>query len=112
MENFKAFTTEYQKTIAADLSEEEWSDKFFQIRNLLQMIGKRDESIRHYQNMAAKNGLPESEFELAINNNLELRADFVKQIAALFADFDVLVQPVLSEKAMKKTFEMPISQAA
>ena len=112
MENFKTFATEYQKTMASDLSEEQWSDTFFQIRNLLQMIEKRDASIRHYQDVAVKNGLPESEFELAINNNLELRADFVKQIAALFADFDVLVQPVLSEKAMKKAFEMPISQAA
>jgi protein-disulfide isomerase-like protein with CxxC motif len=112
MENFKAFTEEYRKIKAANLTEEEWSDKLFQIRNLLQMIGKRDESIRRYQDIAAKNGLPESEFELAISNNLELRADFVNQITALFADFNVLVQPTLSEKIRGKTFEMPISQAA
>jgi vacuolar-type H+-ATPase catalytic subunit A/Vma1 len=112
MENFKTFATEYRKTAPIDLTEKEWADKFFQIKNLLQMIGQRDESIRQYQYFATKNGLPESDFELAINNNLELRADFVKQIADLFADFDVFIQPMSTEKSMTKTFDMPISQAA
>jgi hypothetical protein len=112
MENLKALTTEYGKIVASDLSEREWADKLFQIKNLLLMIGQRDASIHHYQHFAIENGLPESEFELAINNNLELRADFVEQLIALLTEFNIPIQRVLTEKTMKKTVKIPISQAA
>ena len=94
------------------LSEEEWESRLFQIKHLLQMIGKRDEFIRYYQEVAAKNGLPESDFELKINNNLELRADFVQQLAVLFADFDVLMQPIPLEKIERQNMDIPMPQAA
>ncbi|MDZ7876117.1 MAG: hypothetical protein U5L45_00525 [Saprospiraceae bacterium] len=74
----KTHTIIYEKVTASRLNEEEWESKLFQIKHLLQMIGQRDESIRYYQDFAAKNGISDSEFELQANNNLELRADFVK----------------------------------
>jgi hypothetical protein len=112
MENLKKIATDYEKIKASNLSEEEWESKLFQIKHLLQMIGRRDESIRYYKEFMAKNGLSDDEFELKINNNLELRAGFVEQLAVLFADFDVLIQPISVEKIGKKAIEIPMSQAA
>jgi hypothetical protein len=112
MENFKIGTTVPEKIKASNLSEEEWESKLFQIKHLLQMIGRRDESIRYYQGLAAKSGLSESEFELKISNNLALRADFVAQLTVLFADFNVLIQPVSLEKLGRKAKEIPMPQAA
>ena len=112
MENLKTRAVVHEKIKASHLSEDEWESKLFQIKHLLQMIGRRDESIRYYQELAVKNDLLGDEFELKINNNLELRAGFVEQLAVLFADFDVLIQPILVEKIGRKAIEMPMPQAA
>jgi hypothetical protein len=112
MENFKIGTTSYEQVRAFNLSEEEWESKLFQIKHLLQMIGRRDESIRYYQELAVNNGLSDDEFESKISNNLALRADFVEQLAVLFADFNVLIQPVSREKFGLSTMDVLIPQAA
>jgi hypothetical protein len=112
MENSKKITETYEKNIASKLSEKEWADKLFQIKNLLQMIGRRDESIRQYKQIALEKGIPESEFELAINNNLALRADFIEQLVAVFTEFNIPIQSVFMEKALKKSMDLSISQAA
>jgi hypothetical protein len=112
MENFRIGTTGYEQVRAFNLSEEEWESKLFQIKHLLQMIGRRDESTRYYQELAVINGLSEGEFESKISNNLALRADFVEQLAVLFADFNVLIQPVLREKMGIEKIDILMPQAA
>jgi hypothetical protein len=112
MENLNKSVTDYEKIKASHFSDEEWESKLFQIKHLLQMIGKRDESIRQYQDFAQKNGFSERELALQINNNLELRAGFVGQLAMLFADFNVHIQPVSIEKIDIETMDILMPQAA